>query len=213
MEGKLITIYGINNVGKSTQAELLVRSLEKAGYKVKYLKYPIYDLPPTGPFLNKTLRESVADGQVADPRLEHGDSDGLPQQKISEDELQLWFVLNRYQFEPELKKLLAEGYVVVAEDYVGTGIAWGVTKGLQQGWLEEANKFLLKEDLAIFINGERDPRVIEKIHLHEQNPQLMEKCAGVMKSLAEKYGWMVIERRETKEKTAEEILAVVMNNF
>lgn len=190
MKGKLITIYGINNVGKSTQSKLLVESLEKAGHKVKYLKYPIYDLAPTGPFLNGVLREGQG-------------------QKISEDELQLWFILNRYQFEPELRRFLEEGYVVVAEDYVGTGIAWGMAKGLEQGWLEEANKFLLKEDLAIFINGERDHSVIEKIHLHEQNPDLMEKCAEVLKTLAEKYQWKVVERRKTKEETAEEIWKMV----
>ena len=188
-KGRLITIYGINNVGKSTQSKLLVEKLEEAGHKVKYLKYPLYDLAPTGPFLNSVLRGSEV-------------------QKISEDELQLWFILNRYQFEPELKKFLEEGYVVVAEDYIGTGIAWGTAKGLEQKWLEEANKFLLKEDLAILIEGERDPRVIEKIHLHEQNPALMVKCAAVLKSMAGKFGWKVVERQATIEETAEKIWEV-----
>ena len=190
MKGKLITIYGINNVGKSTQSKLLVEKLEKAGHKVKYFKYPIYDLAPTGPFLNGVLRGEGA-------------------QKISEDELQLWFILNRYQFEPELKKFLEDGYIVVAEDYVGTGIAWGTAKGLSQDWLEEANKFLVKEDLAIMIDGERDPGVIEKIHLHEQNPELMVKCAAVLKRMAGKYGWKVVERKDVKEKTAGAIWEVV----
>jgi len=189
-KGKLITIYGINNVGKSTQAKLLVEKLELEGHQVKFLKYPIYDLAPTGPFLNSVLR-------------------GEGGQKISEDELQLWFILNRYQFEPELKKYLHDGYTVVAEDYVGTGIAWGTAKGLPQEWLEEANKFLLKEDLSIFIDGERDPRVIEKIHLHEQNPELMIKCADVLKNMSKKFHWKVVERKKTIEETAGEILRVV----
>lgn len=172
-------------------------NLEKAGHKVKYLKYPIYDLAPTGPFLNGVLR-----GDGAMPT-------GRQVQKIAEDELQLWFILNRYQFEPELKKFLAEGYVVVAEDYVGTGIAWGTAKGLPLEWLEEANKFLLKEDLVILIEGERDLRVMEKRHLHEQNSELMEKCARVLKELAEKYQWKVVERKATIEGTAGEIWEVV----
>lgn len=189
-KGKLITIYGINNVGKSTQSKVLVQRLEAEGYKTKYLKYPIYDLAPTGPFINKVLR---------------GD-DG---QKISEDELQLWFILNRYQFEPELKKLLSEGYIVVAEDYIGTGIAWGTAKGLDQKWLEEANKFLFKEDFAIMIEGERDPRVIEKQHVHEQNIELIKKCATALDNLATKYGWNKVHRGETIEDTAEKIWATV----
>jgi hypothetical protein len=61
---------------------------------------------------------------------------------MDEHELQLWFVLNRYQYEPELKKLLNDGYIVIAEDYVGTGIAWGA---LFFGW------FFFKPTLAQII--------------------------------------------------------------
>ena len=43
-KGKLIAIYGINNLGKSTQAHLLVQELQDQGYKAQYLKYPIYDI-------------------------------------------------------------------------------------------------------------------------------------------------------------------------
>ena len=99
MKGKLITIYGVNNMGKSTHAEKLVKRLQEEGHKVHYVKYPVYDIGPTGPFLNSVLRGGV--------------------QNISEDELQLWFILNRYQYQEELKRLLREGHIVVAEDYVG----------------------------------------------------------------------------------------------
>lgn len=182
-KGTFIAIYGINNIGKSTQSKLLVENLEKAGHKVKYLKYPIYDLAPTGPFLNSVLR-------------------GAEGQRISEDELQLWFILNRYQFEPELKKYLAEGYVVVAEDYVGTGIAWGTAKGLEQNWLEEANKFLLKEDLAILMEGERVMTSVEEVHVHEQNEALLEKCERIFSKLAGDYGWRRVQRKKEKTETA-----------
>jgi len=84
-KGLFITIYGINNIGKSTHAKRLVERLKKLGKKAVYIKYPIYDLAPTGPFLDKVLRHSK-------------------KQKMPEEELQLWFVLNRYQFQPKLKK-------------------------------------------------------------------------------------------------------------
>jgi thymidylate kinase len=46
--GKFIVLYGANNLGKSTQVELLVNNLRtlqhwKLTHKVKY---PIYDLDP-----------------------------------------------------------------------------------------------------------------------------------------------------------------------
>jgi dTMP kinase len=182
-KGLFITIYGINNIGKSTNAKLLVEKLKNAGHKAVYLKYPVYDLEPSGPFLNKILRN----GGV---------------QKISEDELQLWFILNRYQFESSLKKLLNDGNIVIAEDYIGTGIAWGVAKGLDQKWLEDGNKYLLKEDLAILLVGERHTRSKEKVHVHEQNDELAKKCANIFDMLADKFGWEKVVVQKKAEDTS-----------
>ena len=41
-KGKFIVLYGNNNVGKSTQAKLLVEKLKEKGENVRYFKYPIY---------------------------------------------------------------------------------------------------------------------------------------------------------------------------
>jgi dTMP kinase len=188
-KGALITIYGINNIGKSTHAKRLTERLEKEGHKAKYIKYPIYDIEPTGPFINKTLRSE--------------------KQEISEDELQFWFILNRYQYQKELERLLAEGYIVVAEDYIGTGIAWGTAKGLDMEWLEMANKNLLKEDLAIIIKGERDLDAREATHVHEQNDELIEKCKHVHFELAEKYGWKSVQLQPEIPDTAKLVWNIV----
>ncbi|MBP9709316.1 MAG: hypothetical protein KBD78_16900, partial [Oligoflexales bacterium] len=126
MKGKLITLYGINNIGKSTQAGLLVKKLNEVGHKAVHIKYPIYDLAPTGPLLNDILRGG--------------------KQNISEEELQTIFVQNRIDFEPTLIDTLESGTTVVAEDYIGTGIAWGAAKGADLEWLEAINAPLLKED-------------------------------------------------------------------
>lgn len=183
MKGKFITLYGINNIGKSTHAKLLVSRLETEGFKAVYVKYPVYDLEPTGPFLNSVLRGGA--------------------QKISEDELQLWFILNRYQFEPQIREWLLEGYVVVAEDYIATGIAWGTAKGLSKDWLISANKYLLKEDFALMLEGERCLSAREDDHVHEHNDDLVERCVAVHEELADEFGWKRVRLQEKKEDTAE----------
>jgi thymidylate kinase len=182
-KGFLITVYGINNMGKSTHCKRLVERLEKEGHKAKYMKYPVYDVEPTGPFLDSVLRNPEG-------------------QKINEDELQMWFVMNRYQYQPELKRLLEEGYVVVAEDYIGTGIAWGITKGLDKHWLECANSHLLKSDFSIMIEGERVLKAREDVHVHEQNDELMKRCEKVHSDLADEYGWTRITLQKEKDDTA-----------
>jgi len=180
--GKFITFYGINNIGKSTHARILADRLKNEGFDPVYLKYPIYDLEPSGPYLNRILRDG--------------------QQNISEEELQLWFVINRHQFEPELKEMLMEGKTIIAEDYIGTALAWGSAKGANEEWLESINKYLLRSDMAILIDGERTMQAIEKHHIHETNDNLMRKARQAHLDVAKKYAWYKIKLQEKKEDTA-----------
>ncbi len=189
-EGIFIVIYGINNLGKSTQAELLVESLEKAGLKVQYLKYPIYDLKPTGPQINEVLR-----GQVG--------------QKMSEEELQAIYTQNRRDFQPQLIKLINEGVNVVAEDYIGTGLAWGWSKGADLEKLIASNKGLLKPNIEILLDGERFIEARENGHLHESNDELVEKCRANHLQLAARFGWSVINANQEIEEVQEDILKVI----
>ncbi len=185
-----ITLYGTNNTGKTTHAKRLAAKLEEVGHKVKYVKFPVYDLEPTGPYLNDFIR-------------------GGQHQGVTEAELQMWFALNRYQFEPTLKKWLDDGYTVVAEDYIGTGIAWGTAKGLDAFWLESLNRYLVQEDLAILIDGPRVLSAKEKTHIHEESDELIEKCRLVLQDLGEKYGWRNVMLQDKIEDTAALIWDIV----
>lgn len=189
-KGKLITLYGINNIGKSTQAKLLVENLRKEGHDTILVKYPVYDMKPSGLYLNDLLRGSL-------------------KQSISEDELQMWFTLNRYQFQEQLNEWLSEGRVVVAEDYTGTGIAWGTAKGANLNWLIEINKNLLKEDLAIFLKGKRNMHAKEIQHIHENNDELVEACQFIMENLADQFGWKTINVKPSIGDTSKDIWEIV----
>ena len=94
--GFFVVLYSSNNLGKSSQIDLLGEKWEEMGLPYKKIKYPIYDLEPTGPLINSVLREGV---------------------EMSEADLQKEFAQNRIDFEPQLKKWLKEGYWVFAEDY------------------------------------------------------------------------------------------------
>ena len=192
--GKFIVFYGINNLGKSTQADILIKKLKEKKIKAEYLKYPIYDFAPTGPFINKVLR-------------------GGKKQEISEHELQMWYTLNRFQYEPRLKTKLEKGTWIIAEDYVGTGLSWGWTKGADLENLEAMNQPLLKEDLSIFFFGIRFLDGKEKVHLHEQNDKLMEKCQKKHHILAKKYHWQKINANCTREEIANKIFKIVEKKF
>jgi len=184
--GKFIVIYGVNNLGKTTQAKLLVKRLINQGYLAEYLKVPIYNLLPSGRILNNYLRKSNPDNLT--PR-----------------EAQIIYALNRTQYEIILREKLAHGINIIAEDYTGTGIAWGIGAGISDKFLKRINSHLLKEDLAFLFVGQRFKEAREKNHTHEINEQLMEKVKQAHFKLGCEYGWIKINANLNKRKVHEQI--------
>lgn len=186
MRGRLIALYGINNLGKTTQARLLVDRLIQEGKQVQYLKYPLYTFSPSGPIINAYLRN------------------GNPH-NLSPREFQIIQILNRTQYDAALRARIDSGEWIVVEDYVGTGIAWGVGSGVDEAFLHELNSHLLTEDLALFMDGERFLDGKEEGHKHEGDDDLMQKVRTVHRVLAEKRGWFMVNANESREEVAEAI--------
>jgi thymidylate kinase len=173
-KGKFIVIYGTNNLGKSTQARLMVKAIRKEGKKAEYIKYPIYDSEPSGKLINEYLRK------------------GNPN-NFSPREFQLVHFIDRIKFEPILKNKLGKGINIVAEDYFGTAVAWGTAAGVDRRLLEYLYKFVLKEDIAFLFNGKRFEQSLEKNHKHETDKELMEKVSKTHLQIGKKYGWERID--------------------
>ena len=179
-KGKFIVIYGINNLGKTTQAQMLVTRMKSHGYKAEYIKYPIYDLKPSGTMINDYLRN----GNKYD---------------LTPREVQILYAFNRTQYQKELKKKLDEGINIIAEDYIGTGLAWGLGNGVDGEFLRTINSHLLKEDMAFLFDGERFKESTEKNHKHETNDSLMTAVRWAHLKLKEEYSWIKINANLTIE--------------
>lgn len=190
--GKFIVIYGANNLGKTLQTEMLTQALQENGVAVQRLKYPIYDLLPTGPIINAVLRE------------------GKP---MEDYQLQQTYARNRKDFEPTLLSYLTSGKWVLAEDYKGTGIAWGLTKGVSLEELEKMNAGLLDEDLAIVLHGERFLTGKETQHRHEGDDKIWELAQKNHLFLAERYRWQKVYANQTPERVHQDIWQVVKDRF
>ena len=115
--GKFIVIYGPNNLGKSEQVKLVAERLRDIGKQAEVLKYPIYDLEPTGPKINAALRKGL---------------------QLTSEELQREFAQNRRDYEPTLVKMLESGIWAIAEDYKGT-----VMEDINAGLIDEDMAILL----------------------------------------------------------------------
>lgn len=194
MKGKLIVLYGINNLGKSTQARLLVEKLKEAGQPAEYIKYALYNLEPSGTLINDYLRK------------------GNPY-NLSAREFQMLQVINRYQFQPNLIEKINSGINIVAEDYRGTGIAWGIGAGVDENYLKFLNKDLYPEDLAFLFKGERFKEATEENHTHEQDNEMLKKVEAIHSQLGHEYGWVDINANESISSIEEEIWSTVKSKL
>ncbi len=192
--GKLIAIYGINNLGKTTQARMLVERLEKEGIPAYYLKYPLYSFAPSGPLINSYLRNDN------------------PHQ-FSAREFQMIHALNRTQYDAALRARLASGEWIVVEDYVGTGMAWGIGAGVDEVFLSDINSHLVREDIAVLLEGKRFLEGKESGHMHEEDDALMNNVQTIHRTLAERNGWFVVPANESKEEVNDAVWKHVKRLF
>jgi len=170
-KGLFLVVYGPSGVGKSKQLELLEEKLAQMRMSVKKVEYPLYDLAPTGPILKKIIW-----GQTEKP---------------PEDELQDLFAQNRRDNENVIKNWLESGINVLAEDYKGTGMVWGVVRGVAPEKMEEMNKGFMEPDVSILIDGPRrlDLRPGEG-HIYNTNEEEWYRARKVYLQMADKYGWV-----------------------
>lgn len=194
LKGKFIVIYGVNNLGKTTQARILVDKLKLHGLEAEYLKYPIYNLAPAGAILNNYLRQNNF-------------------YNLSAREVQIIYAFNRLQFEKTLMEKLAQGINIVAEDYTGTGIAWGLAAGVNENFLKYINSHLLKEDLAFLFDGERFLESIEYNHQHETDDQFIVKARIAHLRLGHELGWVIINANQSIKQVHEKIWNQVLKLF
>ena len=125
------------------------------------------------------------------------------------DQLQILYTLNRTQYEPSLRSKLAAGINVVAEDYTGTGLAWGLGQGFELEWLEFLNSHLRREDLAILLDGQRFTQAVEVGHANETNNELTDRVRAHHQQLAARYYWPIVNANQSIEQVAKDLHHII----
>ena len=187
LPGKLIAVYGINNIGKSTQVSMLMSALAAEGCSVERRKSPGYERA-SGEVINAILRE----GREAQPQ-----------------ELQQWQAINMHQEQSSLYRALGEGKIVVTEDYWGTTLAWGLGHGLSREDLDAMISELRVPDIAVLMHGNRFTEAIESGHLHEENDDLTTRVQAHHLELAREFGWHIVDANQSKADVHSQIMSLV----
>ena len=105
--------------------------------------------------------------------------------------------------------MLVANNVMVAEDYIGTGIAWGMRGGVEKDFLVEINSGLLREDITILLDGERFSTGREANHAHEAKDDFFD-IRQIHLDLAKEFGWQVVSAKGNEDEVHERVWQVVL---
>jgi len=144
--GKFIVIEGIDGSGKSTQAKLLVKVLEKEGYKVSFIDFPQHGQKSAG------LVDEYLTGKY-----------GKKAKEVSPYQASIFYACDRYDASFKIRNWLKKGFIVIADRYIGSNV------GHQGGKIKNLNgrrkylKWLYDLEYRIFKIPKPDINFILKI--------------------------------------------------
>lgn len=107
MKGKLIVIEGLDGSGKSTQIDLLNEYYNNQGIETKYIHFPMLNKGVNGTLIAEFLRGEFGTLENVHPKL-----------------VALLFANDRKEHVHLINNWLEEGYVVLADRYVNSNIAF-----------------------------------------------------------------------------------------
>jgi dTMP kinase len=153
-KGFLIVFEGIDGAGKSTQAEVLKRTLWEKGYDVVYFREP-----SEGKWGREIKRKAA-----------------YPDSISPEEELELFLKDRKENVEKNLKPALKEKKIVILDRYYFSTIAYQGAKGIDQERIRKMNEgFVVEPDLVFFLDV--DPQEgLDRIKNRKKKDKLFERA-------------------------------------
>ncbi|OKL64415.1 hypothetical protein UA08_00420 [Talaromyces atroroseus] len=133
--GALVVVEGLDRAGKSSQCELLYRSLLALNYKTKYIRFPEKDRStPIGKQIDSYLRG---------------------QSQLDDHSIHLLFSANRWEVAQSIQDDIADGVTVIVDRYSYSGAVYSASKGnpnLSLHWAWQPEVGLPRPDLCLFLS-------------------------------------------------------------
>lgn len=189
-KGVFICIEGLDGSGKSTQAKLLTKKLNKAGYNAIYTAEPSQG--KIGKFIRKRLFE---------------------QKRMPTSAEALLFAADRIEHvQNEVAPALIEGKIVVSDRYVYSSLAYQGSAGLSLDWIEAVNANAKRPDLCILIDVE--PSVVLKRLKRKktvmENLETQQKVRNIYLKYVEKGELLRIDGGKSKPEVLEALYVQVV---
>lgn len=194
-KGLLIVIESGSDASfKETQTKILYDTLVEQGYKVEKISFPNYESPSSALVKMYLGGEFAKNPMDVDPKISS-----------------TFYAVDRYaSYMTHWKKLLDEGYIIIADRYTTSNMVHqagkldGEKKEEFLNWLYDYEYNLFKlpvPDKVIFLNmlpqvsqyfiSKRENKIdgSNKKDIHESNKEYLNKCYNSSLDLVNKYNW------------------------
>lgn len=188
--GHLIAFEGLDQSGKQTQAEQLAATCRAEGQHVELVSFPDYQ-SPIGAEIGRALR---------------GERD------FPADVMQLLYIANRYEYRPQIERLLSAGAIVICDRYLASSIAYGDAQGLDAGWLAETQRHLPQPALTLLLDIAPDVSLGRKSvarDRYERDLALLDRVRGSYLRQAAATSWVTIDGSQPRDAVTDLVLASV----
>ncbi|KAJ5851379.1 Thymidylate kinase [Penicillium soppii] len=131
--GALIVVEGLDRAGKSSQCEILQKSLSQQGNAVKYIRFPDRTTP-IGKLIDSYLRGSTYQ---------------------DDHSIHLLFSANRWEIAKSIEDEIANGTTVIVDRYSYSGVVYSAAKAnptLSLEWAWQPEIGLPRPDICLFLN-------------------------------------------------------------
>jgi len=217
MNGKLISMEGLDGSGKATQTELLCSDLTKRGITLRHVSFPDYAEP------SSALAKMYLNGEF-----------GSDPNEVNAYAASSFYSVDRYaSYQKYWREDYQNGALIVADRYTTSNIVFQLSKlpKLQWDsfilWLEdfEYGKLAIpRPDLTIYLDM---PPVVSqkllknryhgdenKMDIHESNTTYLNTCRASAFYAAKQLKWIVINCADGENpKTVEEVHAEIMKKI
>ena len=219
--GKLIVIEGLDGSGKSTQLEILPKSLEKIGVQCRTVSFPDYDSP------SSSLVKMYLGGEF-----------GSRPDDVNAYAASSFYAVDRFaSFKTNWGEFYENGGTVIAGRYTTSNAVHQASKLNPEKWEDflswlydfEYNKIgIPKPDMVIFLDMPTDvsQKLLSKRYsgdngkkdIHERDVDYLNHCRNAALFTAKYSGWQIVpcaENGETRtiESIAEDIFSRVSSLF